>query len=106
MEPVKIYYSCTDVPKDKEMRLELNTHFMSLKRLSKITLCLTGDILPGVDWRHEQNMRLQSADLILLLVSPNFLASDRHYQGEMPQALERHYAKNATVVPILLRPTT
>jgi hypothetical protein len=48
---------------------------------------------------------LQDASIILLLVSPDFLASDYCYSMEMQWALERHHTGESHVIPILLRPT-
>jgi tetratricopeptide (TPR) repeat protein len=44
------------------------------------------------------------ASVILLLISPDFLASDYRYSVEMQQAMKRHKEGNATVIPVLLRP--
>src|SRR5258708_37551 len=78
---------------------------MTLKRLGQITLRLNREILAGTDWSHVQDARFQMADLILLLVSPDFIASDYHYGIEMRHALEKHEAENVWVIPIILRPT-
>ena len=51
------------------------------------------------------NEHLNTADIILLLVSPDFIASDYCYGREVTRAMERHEAGEAHVVPILLRPT-
>jgi hypothetical protein len=47
---------------------------------------------------------MDTASVILLLISSDFLASDYCYGVEMQKALERHHAGTAHVVPILLRP--
>jgi hypothetical protein len=47
---------------------------------------------------------LDESDLILLLLSSDFIASDFAYRQEMLRALERHDLGQAQVVPILLRP--
>ena len=47
---------------------------------------------------------LESADLILPLISPDFLASDYCYDIEMGPAIERHKQGSARTIPILLRP--
>ena len=78
---------------------------MVLKRIKQITLCLTREILAGTNQRHEQDERLQKADLILLMISPDFIASDYHYGIEMHNALEKHDGGNVWVIPIILRPT-
>jgi tetratricopeptide (TPR) repeat protein len=47
---------------------------------------------------------MNTAQIILLLISSDFMASDYCYTVEVQQALERHRKKEAIVVPILLRP--
>ena len=60
-------------------------------------------ILPGGDWDHEIDDRLEYARIILLLVSADFIASDYCWDKEVKRALERHESGEATVVPIMLR---
>ena len=103
IEPIKIFYCYA--PQDKKYRDKLETHLMILKRLGQITLRLNREILAGTDWKHVQDERFQMADLILLLVSPDFIASDYHYGIEMHHALEKHEAGNVWVTPVILRPT-
>ncbi len=62
------------------------------------------EISPGADWRGNILQELESADIILLLVSAEFLASDFCYGVEMERALQRHAAGTARVVPIILSP--
>ena len=61
-------------------------------------------ISPGSDWDAEIAAKLESARVILLLVSSEFLASDYCSNREMKRAFERHAAKEACVVPVILRP--
>ena len=103
IEPIKIFYCYA--PQDKKLRDKLESHLMALKRLGQITLRLNREILAGTDWSQVQDARFQMADLILLLVSPDFIASDYHYGIEMRHALEKHEAGNVWVIPIILRPT-
>jgi hypothetical protein len=58
----------------------------------------------GQEWRGEIDRHLESSQLILLLISPEFLNSDYCYDHEMKRALERHEAGDARVIPIILRP--
>jgi hypothetical protein len=58
----------------------------------------------GDDWRGKIDANLDGAELILLLVSADFLASDYCYDVEMKRALERHNNNKARVVPIILKP--
>jgi ribosomal protein L40E len=105
MEPIRIFFCCTNTPQDQALRDQLETHIMVLKRLNEITLRLTLKLEIEKNWKYEQDPRFQTADLILLLVSPDFIKSDYHYGIEMRHALEKHEAGNVWVIPIILRPT-
>ncbi len=61
-------------------------------------------IVPGAHWNEEIDKHLGSADLILPLLSPDFIVSEHHREVEVPRAMERHRAGEAVVLPILLRP--
>jgi tetratricopeptide (TPR) repeat protein len=61
-------------------------------------------ITGGREWAGEIDKNLEAADIILLLVSPDFLASDYCNDIEMCRALERHAEGKARVIPIILRP--
>ena len=56
-----------------------------------------------MDWEREIDIQLNTANLILLLISPPFIASEYCYTVEMQRALERHQSGTARVIPILLR---
>ena len=58
---------------------------------------------PGEEWRKGIDENLERADIILLLVSADFLASDFCWQDEMERALERHQTGEARVIPVIIR---
>jgi hypothetical protein len=58
----------------------------------------------GVEWAEEIDKNLAEADVILLLISPDFLASDYCFDVEIKKAMERHEEGKAKVIPIILRP--
>jgi hypothetical protein len=62
------------------------------------------DITAGSEWEREISEHLNTAQIILLLISPDFLASDYCYGTEMQRAMERHESGEAHVIPIILRP--
>jgi internalin A len=99
---LRLFYSYAHP--DEHLRDELEIHLKLLERQSLIQPWHDRRIQPGVDWRQELDRNLEQADIILLLVSPSFIASDYCYEIEMSRALERHQAGNATVIPILIRP--
>jgi tetratricopeptide (TPR) repeat protein len=89
---------------DKALRDELEQHLSLLKRQKHITTWYDREITPGSVWEKGIDTHLDSAHLILLLVSRDFLASDYCFGIEMKRALERHEAGTARVIPIILRP--
>jgi len=82
---------------------ELKNHFSLLVRKEHITLWEYGNISPGSEWKQEMDRLLDKAQIILLLISASFLASDYCYSKEMQRAIERHERKEARVIPIILR---
>ena len=90
--------------KDEALLNELKAHLEPLRREGLIRLWYDRDISAGTEWEHEISKHLNEAQIILLLVSPEFMASDYCYGVEMKQALERHEYGKARVVPIILRP--
>jgi hypothetical protein len=63
-----------------------------------------GAITAGTEWRSQIVVHLSSAQIILLLISDDFMASDFCYSIEMKEANNRHDANQARVMPIILRP--
>lgn len=99
---VTLFYSYAH--KDEELRNELDKHLHLLKRQGLITSWHDREIRAGDDWASEIDSHLESAQIILLLISADFLASDYCYGVEMKRALERHFTGEARVIPIILRP--
>lgn len=100
--PVTIFYSYAHA--DELFQRELEKHLSSLRRQGIIQELHQREI-PAGSYRDTQvSAYMMSASLILLLISPDFLASDYCYSIEMKKALERHVAGEAVVIPIILRP--
>jgi hypothetical protein len=78
---------------------------MPLQREGLITLWADTDINAGAEWENTLHSHLNTAQIILLLVSPDFLASEYCYSTEIQRALERHENGEAEVIPIIMRPT-
>jgi hypothetical protein len=102
MKTVNIFYCYAH--KDKDLRDALYTHLSTLRRKGLIREWYDGEILPGTEWNDAIADQMSRAEIILLLVSPDFIASDYCYEKEVGKALERHEAGVACVIPILLRP--
>lgn len=89
--------------KDEALRDELETHLKLLQRQRVISTWHDRRILAGDEWDKEIDTALERAAIILILISADFIASDYCWDTEVKRAMERHDAKQATVVPILLR---
>jgi hypothetical protein len=89
---------------DELMRSQLEKHLSIMKRQGQIVGWNDEEITAGRDWEKEVNIHLNTAQIILLLISSDFLDSDYCYSVEMKRALERHEAGEALVIPIILRP--
>lgn len=89
---------------DEWLLNKLQAHLSPLQRQGLIDVWHDRDISAGAEWKQEINRHLDEADIILLLVSPDFMASDYCYSIEMKKALERHAKGETHVIPIILRP--
>jgi hypothetical protein len=90
---------------DEAWRSELAKRLKPMKREGLITEWYADNTSAGLELKEEAKKHLDTARIILLLVSPDFLDSDYHYDFEMAHALKRHNANTARVIPILLRHT-
>ncbi|SEF12284.1 TIR domain-containing protein [Rhizobiales bacterium GAS191] len=90
--------------KDEELRDQLETHLATLKRQGVISTWHDRRLVAGDAIDAGISAELERADIVLLLVSPDFPASEYCYGVEMRRALERHHAGQARVVPVILRP--
>lgn len=103
IKPLRIFYSYAH--EDKPWRDELYRHLSPLKKSGWIISWYNREIQPELAWEREIDAHLNTTDIVLLLISPAYMASDYAYGIEMQRALERHEHGEARVVPILLRPT-
>ena len=101
-EPVKLFFAYAR--EDQKLRAELAKHLAPLRRSRLLSDWHDGDITAGSEWAADIDQALHAADIILLLISPDFLASDYCYDNEMTKAVARHDAGQAVVIPIILRP--
>jgi len=99
--PVEVFYSYSH--KDEEFLEKLITHLSLLKRGGVITGWHDRQISAGAEWKDRIDQHLESAGVILLLVSSDFLTSDYCYDIEMARAMERHSEGTARVIPVILR---
>lgn len=99
-KPVEIFFSYSH--KDEPFREQLETHLSMLKRQGLIKPWHDRMITAGDEWKGQIDENLNAADIVLLLVTANFLASDYCYDIEMKRAMERYEIGEALVIPIIL----
>jgi hypothetical protein len=88
---------------DEALRDQLEKQLSLLKRQGIIEVWHDRRIGAGQDFGKEIDSHIETDDIILLLVSSDFLNSDYCYNKEMARAMERHEAGEATVIPVILR---
>lgn len=98
----KLFFSYSH--KDEDLRNELETHLALLKRQDVISSWHDHRITAGGDFGQAISAELESAQIVLLLVSAHFLASDYCFEKEMGRALEKHKEGSAVVIPVILHP--
>jgi hypothetical protein len=102
-KPLKIF--CSYAHEDEVYLEVLHKQLRQLERLEMIEWWHDREITPGDKWREAIDEKLQGADVILILVSPDLIASDFAYEEEMKRAIERHERDEALVIPIIIRYT-
>jgi hypothetical protein len=96
--PIKVFVSYAH--EDDALRVKIAKQLGILD----IVVWVDREISAGEEWSDEIARELDAADIILLLISDDFLSSDFVKNVEIPRALERHADENARVVPVLVRP--
>jgi len=102
MMPWQVFYSYSH--KDEALRDELAKCLAPLRQKGSIVEWHDRSIKPGTDWNENITERIESADLIVALLSPDFLASEYCFGIEMEHAFSRLKRGEVMVVPVLLRP--
>ncbi|WP_229755036.1 toll/interleukin-1 receptor domain-containing protein [Pseudomonas koreensis] len=97
----KIFFSYSH--DDEALRDQLEKHLASLKHEGAVESWHDRRILPGENLDASIDSQIDSAEVILLLVSASFLSSHYCYSIEMQRALERHAKGECKVVPVILR---
>jgi tetratricopeptide (TPR) repeat protein len=102
-KPLRIF--CSYSHKDERHLNNLRGGLRGLEREGLIEWWHDRKISPGWEWEEAIDQNLRTADVILFLVTKDFMASDYVYEKEIGQAVERHKRGEARVIPIIVRPT-
>lgn len=101
-KPIRIFFSYAH--EDEKFREELEKHLSFLKRSKKIIGWHDRRISAGANWEQEINDNIDQSQIILMLISPDFINSDYCFETESIRALEKHGKGEALVIPIIIRP--
>ncbi|MVM35936.1 TIR domain-containing protein [Spirosoma sp. HMF4905] len=96
--PRKIFLSYAH--KDEQYKKELDTHFSALKRSGLVETWQDREIMAGEDWDKVIKDAIKQSDIVLLMLSPDFMASDYIWNIELPEA-QKH---NTEIIPLFIRP--
>lgn len=102
LQPISAFVSYSHV--DAKLKSELIKHLAPLDRLKLVNHWDDGEIKPGDDWQKVIAEKMVAAQLVLLLISSDFISSEFCYEKELAVALKRDKAKTARVLPVILRP--
>ena len=100
-EPIEVFFSYSH--RDEEFKDELVKHLSILQRQGVVSGWHDRMIAPGTEWDREIDHHLSSADIILLMLSSDFLHSEYCWGVEVQKAMRRHEAGEAVVIPVVLR---
>ncbi len=101
-QPARLFISYSH--RDESHLEALKVHLAGLRRQGLIADWHDRMITPGEEWRQAIDDNLESADCVLLMVTPDFIASDFCYSVEMGRALQKHREHRILVLPVIVRP--
>ena len=101
IKPIKVFLSYSE--KDERYKNDLLDHLSALRRKGIIESWDKRKIEAGAEWEEELLKHFNEADIVLCLISSNFISSDHCYDIEMQEALTRQKAGKTRIIPLLLR---
>jgi Trypsin-like peptidase domain/TIR domain len=103
-EGIEVFFLYADVDEDKRLVDKLERHLAAMQKQRLITTWNKGKLGPGEDETSALRAHMDRAKIILLMVSPDFMALHYLDGTEVEQAMEKR-KKGTIVIPVLLRPT-
>ncbi len=103
-EGIEVFFLYADVEEDKRLVDKLERHLAAMQKQRLITTWRKGKLRPGEDEMSVMSAHMDRAKIILLMVSPDFMALHYLDGTEVEQAMEKR-KKGTIVIPVLLRPT-
>jgi len=99
--PVKLFISYAH--KDEAFKDELEVHLSILRKNGQIETWDDRQIRAGEEWDQSIKNNLVDAEIILFLVSADFLASNYINDIEIAKAIERHDKEECKIIPVIIR---
>ncbi|HEY0754917.1 MAG TPA: TIR domain-containing protein [Ktedonobacteraceae bacterium] len=99
---IEIFFSYAQA--DEELRERLSKHLRVWEKQGLLSSWHAQAIDAGTERQHEIDRHLNAAEIILLLISPDYIASDYLHDHEVARAMQRQRSGDAHVLPIILRP--
>lgn len=105
-EAVSLFLSYHPNKKDTRMFRELLKHLATLRRKGLIDTWYEGKTVPepGAEPMEQVMQHLMASQIIVLFISPDYIDDDTLYNVHVTTAMARHQKKEATVIPVYLRP--
>lgn len=103
ISPKKVTIFISYAHADEELKKELDKYLKMLKRSGKVDTWNDRELIAGQEWDDVIMTELSKANIILLLISVDFNASDFIWDKELASAMIRHEQGTAHVVPVILR---
>jgi chorismate mutase len=102
-KPLKVF--CSYSHEDEHYLEVLKTWLVGLERDGLIEQWHDRMISAGGEWEEAIAEHLQTSAMVLLLITPDFMASQYIYEKELSRAVEKHRRGEARVIPIIVRPS-
>lgn len=97
----RVFVSYARVDEPHQMRLAV--HLAPLVREGLIGLWCDRAVTAGSDWERDIQHELAAADIVILLVTPDFVASGYCFDRELPEALRRNEEEGLRILPVLVK---
>ncbi|NUO01795.1 MAG: toll/interleukin-1 receptor domain-containing protein [Saprospiraceae bacterium] len=98
----KIFISYTQA--DEAYLQDLKKQLFPIQRQGIVQTWDVSRLMPGEEGGVSTRRELQTAEIVLLLVSPDFMANEEVWNEEMKSAMARHEKDKTVVIPIIIRP--
>lgn len=100
-KPKKLFLSYSH--KDEAIVEEFRTHLSNLRRQDVIAEWYDRMIPIGSEWKNQIDTKLKDAEIIIFVVSADFIASKYCYEIEMMEAMKQHDLGISVVIPLIIR---